>query len=119
MRARLVTAAGGALALAVALGACTENTGHDDDVLDPTRSAPARSRPTRRTQGPAPEVPGATRGGTVTIMRESKISHLDPQRAYSFAGLMGAQLYARTLTTFNDDGKGKSPWSATWPRRPA
>ena len=40
--------------------------------------------------GPAAEVPGATKGGTITIIREAKISHLDPQRVYSFAGLMNA-----------------------------
>ncbi|WP_246278048.1 ABC transporter substrate-binding protein [Phytohabitans rumicis] len=56
--------------------------------------------------GPATEVPGATKGGTFTIIRESKISHLDPQRVYSFAGLMNAPLYARSLTTWKDDGKG-------------
>ena len=107
MRARLVTAAGGALALAVALGACTKNTGQDDDVLDPNqvRTGAIATDPTD-SKGPAPEVPGATRGGTFHILRESKISHLDPQRAYSFAGLMGSQLYARSLTAFTDDGKG-------------
>jgi peptide/nickel transport system substrate-binding protein len=56
--------------------------------------------------GPAPEVPGATKGGTLTILRETKISHMDPQRVYSFAGLMAAPLYARYLTTWKDDGKG-------------
>ena len=107
MRARLVTAAGGALALAVALGACTENTGQDDDVLDPNqvRTGAIATDPAD-SKGPAPEVPGATQGGTFHILRESKISHLDPQRAYSFAGLMGSQLYARALTAFTDDGKG-------------
>ncbi len=107
MRARLVTAAGGALALAVALGACSENTGDSDDVLDPdqVRTGAIATDP-KDSLGPAPEVPGATKGGTFHILRESKISHLDPQRAYSFAGLMGSQLYARTLTAFTDDGKG-------------
>ncbi|MFD1325015.1 ABC transporter substrate-binding protein [Micromonospora sonneratiae] len=57
--------------------------------------------------GPAPEVPGAKKGGTFTIIRETKISHLDPQRVYSFAGLMNAPLYSRYLTTWKDDGKGK------------
>ncbi|WP_233600915.1 MULTISPECIES: ABC transporter substrate-binding protein [Micromonospora] len=52
-------------------------------------------------------MPGATKGGTFTILRETQISHLDPQRVYSFAGLMAAPLYARYLTTWKDDGKGK------------
>jgi peptide/nickel transport system substrate-binding protein len=56
--------------------------------------------------GPAPEIDGATKGGAVTIIRETPISHLDPQRVYSFAGLSAAPLYSRFLTTFKDDGKG-------------
>jgi peptide/nickel transport system substrate-binding protein len=106
-RMRAALAAGGALALVAGLGACSENTGQNDDAVDTTTprtgaiaTDPAESR------GPAAEVPGATKGGTVYILRENKISHLDPQRTYSFAGLMGSQLFARTVTAFKDDGKG-------------
>jgi peptide/nickel transport system substrate-binding protein len=56
--------------------------------------------------GPAAAVAGAAKGGTFYILRQTKISHLDPQRIYSFAGLLGSALYARTLTTWKDDGKG-------------
>ncbi len=89
------------------LGACSENTGQGDDVVDTdTARTGAIATDPKDSLGPAPEVPGATKGGTVYILRESKISHLDPQRTYSFAGLMGSQLFARTLTAFKDDGKG-------------
>ncbi len=107
MRIRAALAAGGALALVVGLGACSENTGQDDDVVDTdTARTGAIATDPKDSLGPAPEVPGATKGGTVYILRESKISHLDPQRTYSFAGLMGSQLFARTVTAFKDDGKG-------------
>jgi peptide/nickel transport system substrate-binding protein len=56
--------------------------------------------------GPAAPVAGATPGGTIHILRETQISHLDPQRVYTFAGLLTSQLYARRLTAFKDDGKG-------------
>jgi peptide/nickel transport system substrate-binding protein len=107
MRIRAAMAAGGALALVVGLGACSENTGQGDDVVDTnTARTGAIATDPKDSLGPAPEVPGATKGGTVYILRESKISHLDPQRTYSFAGLMGSQLFARTVTAFKDDGKG-------------
>ncbi|MET9297999.1 MULTISPECIES: ABC transporter substrate-binding protein [Micromonospora] len=107
MRARLATAMGGAMALVVALSACSKNTGDSGDSVDTNkpRSGAIATDP-KDSLGPAAEVPGAAKGGTFYILRESKISHLDPQRVYSFAGLMGSQLYARFLTTFKDDGKG-------------
>ena len=83
----------------LALGACSKNTGTDTAAVRPTPSGRrrARSRPTPKDSlGPAPEVAGAAKGGTFTVLRENKISHLDPQRIYSFAGLMNAPLYART-----------------------
>ncbi|MFI6327885.1 ABC transporter substrate-binding protein [Micromonospora chersina] len=107
MRARLATAMGGAMALVVALSACSKNTGDNADNVDTNkpRSGAIATDP-KDSLGPAAEVPGAAKGGTFYILRENKISHLDPQRVYSFAGLMGSQLYARFLTTFKDDGKG-------------
>ncbi|MEU1684328.1 ABC transporter substrate-binding protein [Micromonospora sp. NPDC005707] len=107
MRARLATAMGGAMALVVALSACSKNTGDNGDKVDTNkpRSGAIATDP-KDSLGPAAEVPGAAKGGTFYILRENKISHLDPQRVYSFAGLMGSQLYARFLTTFKDDGKG-------------
>lgn len=107
MRLRAALAAGGAVGLVVALGACSKNTGEGDQAVDTgTARTGAIATDPKDSRGPAPEVRGATKGGTVYILRENKISHLDPQRTYSFAGLMGSQLFARTLTAFKDDGKG-------------
>jgi peptide/nickel transport system substrate-binding protein len=95
-----------ALALVLAVGACSE-TKEEGPTADQNRTATGViATDPKDSLGPAPEVPGATKGGTFTIIRESKISHLDPQRVYSFAGLMNAPLYARSLTTWKDDGKG-------------
>lgn len=106
MRARRFTAVGGAIALVVALGACSENTGEGAAVDDERVTTGVIAMDPQDSLGPAPEVPGATKGGTFTVLRETKISHMDPQRVYSFAGLVAAPLYARYLTTWKDDGKG-------------
>ncbi|HEX5540972.1 MAG TPA: ABC transporter substrate-binding protein [Micromonospora sp.] len=106
MRARMVTATGGAIALVVALGACAENKGEGTTVDTDRVTSGVIAMDPKDSLGPAPEVPGATKGGTFTIMRETQISHMDPQRVYSFAGLMAAPLYARYLTSWKDDGKG-------------
>ncbi|MFD2767392.1 ABC transporter substrate-binding protein [Micromonospora eburnea] len=106
MRARVVAAAGSAFAVALALGACSKNTGTKTDVDTERKTTGVIATDPKDSLGPAPEVSGATKGGTLTILRETQISHLDPQRVYSFAGLMGAPLYARYLTTWKDDGKG-------------
>jgi len=105
MRTRILIAACGAFAIVVALSACSQNTGTQDtgsssaDAANPTQTGVIATDPLD-SMGPAPEVPGGAKGGTFTIIRELKIPHLDPQRVYSFAGLMNAALYARTLTTW-------------------
>ncbi|MFG2058214.1 ABC transporter substrate-binding protein [Micromonospora sp. NPDC048930] len=107
MRLKRATAAGGALALLVVMGACSENKGTGGNTgADRVQSGTIATDP-KDSLGPAPEVPGAAKGGTFRVIRETKISHMDPQRVYSFAGLMNAPLYARFLTTFKDDGSGK------------
>src|SRR5690349_8595436 len=96
------------VAVAVLLGGCTDNKRTDDEGDNGvTRSATgAIATDPKDSKGPAPQIPGASKGGTVTVIREAKISHLDPQRVYSFVGLNASQLYARRLTTFKDDGQG-------------
>lgn len=106
MRSRAVLAAGGVLALTVALGACSENKNTESDVDTDRVATGAIATDPKDSMGPAKEVAGATKGGTFTVIRQTKISHMDPQRVYSFVGLNTAPLYARFLTTWKDDGKG-------------
>ncbi|MEU8374233.1 ABC transporter substrate-binding protein [Micromonospora sp. NPDC048894] len=106
MRPRAAAAAGGAIALVVALGACSENTGEGTTVDTGRQQTGVIATDPKDSQGPAAEVAGAAKGGTFTVIRETPISHLDPQRTYSFAGLMANPLFARYLTTWKDDGKG-------------
>ena len=97
---------GGVLAAALMVSACSNNTGQDTAVKGVRASTGSIATDPADSLGPAPAVEGAAEGGTLFVLRESAISHLDPQRIYSFAGLMNAQLYARTLTAFKDEGKG-------------
>ncbi|SCE92890.1 peptide/nickel transport system substrate-binding protein [Micromonospora matsumotoense] len=106
MRPRAAAAVGGAIALVVALGACSENTGEGTTVDTERQQSGVIATDPKDSQGPAAEVAGAAKGGTFTVIRETPISHLDPQRTYSFAGLMANPLFARYLTTWKDDGKG-------------
>lgn len=106
MRARAGVAAGGAVVLMVGLGACTKNTGEGTGVDTTRTQTGVIATDPKDSLGPAPEVPGAVKGGDFHIIRETKIVHLDPQRTYSFVGLMTTPLYSRFLTTWKDDGKG-------------
>ncbi|MFV2100024.1 ABC transporter substrate-binding protein [Micromonospora sp. LOL_024] len=103
---RRVVAAGGVIALVVSLGACSENTGEGATVDPGRRQTGVVATDPKDSAGPAPAVPGARAGGTFTIIRETPIAHLDPQRTYSFVGLLAAPLFARFLTTWKDDGAG-------------
>lgn len=107
MRTRATAVASGALALIMMAGACSKNTGEDTTTATDRAQTGTIATDPKDSLGPAPEVPGATPGGTLRILRESKIAHLDPQRIYSFAGLMNAPLYSRFLTTWKDEGKGQ------------
>jgi peptide/nickel transport system substrate-binding protein len=106
MRLRAAAAVGGALALVVGLSACTKNNGQGDKVDTSKKTTGVIATDPKDSLGPAAEVPGAAKGGTVTILRPTKISHLDPQRVYSFAGLENAPLYSRFLTTWKQKEDG-------------
>lgn len=109
MRMRAAAAAGGALLLAAALAACSKTTEDPNSGPDIDRAQTGSiATDPKDSRGPAAEVPGAQKGGTIYVIRETKISHMDPQRAYSFIGLLTASsLYARSLTYWKDTGDGK------------
>ncbi|MFF8641941.1 ABC transporter substrate-binding protein [Streptomyces sp. NPDC015345] len=57
-------------------------------------------------KGPAPEVEGAQKGGTIYGVAEDDVSHMDPQRIYFAYNSSVAMLYARALTGYYIDPKG-------------
>lgn len=92
---------------ATGVAGCTANHGGADDktTRQPVTSAidtnPAHSR------GPAPPVPGARRGGTLYALQEQDFEHLDPQNVYISDSESVSQMYARSLTMFAEDSKGR------------
>jgi peptide/nickel transport system substrate-binding protein len=56
-------------------------------------------------KGPAPAVPGAKKGGTVTDLEPSDFNHLDPGQLYVSNQLAIAPLFSRTLTNYQIDPK--------------
>ncbi|MEU4208778.1 ABC transporter substrate-binding protein [Streptomyces sp. NPDC026206] len=57
--------------------------------------------------GPAPEVPGAKKGGTVGVLQRDAFNHLDPGQIYYSDVLTNQMLYNRTLTSYKVDDKSK------------
>ncbi|MEU3874466.1 MULTISPECIES: ABC transporter substrate-binding protein [Streptomyces] len=57
--------------------------------------------------GPAPEVPGAKKGGTVAVLQRDAFNHLDPGQIYYADTLTNQMLYNRTLTSYKIDDKGR------------
>lgn len=58
-------------------------------------------------KGPAPESPGARKGGTVTVLQRDAFHHLDPGQIYYADMLAHQMLYNRTLTSYKIDEKGR------------
>ncbi|MGI5530229.1 ABC transporter substrate-binding protein [Streptomyces syringium] len=57
--------------------------------------------------GPAPEVPGAKKGGTVGVLQRDAFNHLDPGQIYYADVLANQMLYNRSLTSYKVDDKGR------------
>lgn len=56
--------------------------------------------------GPAPEVPGAVKGGTIKVIDLDDLVHLDPARIYISSYQDASQMITRTLTGYRQqDGK--------------
>jgi peptide/nickel transport system substrate-binding protein len=108
-RSRLVAAAGTALVLAAGgLAACSENKGDTGSEQEQTKqTTSAISTDPKDSQGPAPEVAGAKKGGTLRLIQEADFEHIDPQRTYIVNGMAVQQMFLRTLTMFKEDGQGK------------
>ncbi|GIG60204.1 ABC transporter [Longispora fulva] len=106
MRRSAVQLVVGALAVGLALTGCesTRNAGGTDDkpaqqdiIIDHAGKAPT----------PAPEVPGAKKGGQILWLEDGEFQHFDPQQMYYSDSLdAGTQVMFRMLTTFVEDPNG-------------
>lgn len=98
----------GILAVALVAAGCSKNTGENDGSGDTTEASTQTATLVDDAQGPAPEVPGAKKGGTVTIYTSGDFEHLDPQQNYVVpAQTTGTNLLYRTLTNYRENGDGK------------
>ncbi len=108
MRPRIAIATFGALAVIASLGACSSNKGTDtSSSSDSKKQSGAIATDPKDSQGPAKEISGASKGGTINILQEDDYEHLDPQRTYVVQAFAIEQLFSRTLTSFKEDGSGK------------
>jgi peptide/nickel transport system substrate-binding protein len=58
-------------------------------------------------RGPAPAVPGAKAGGTITVLLADDLEHLDPARAYVSSAQLTNLMLQRTLTAFRTAAPGR------------
>jgi peptide/nickel transport system substrate-binding protein len=69
--------------------------------------APTATAVTTTVNGPAPAVPGAVKGGTLTILNQGDFEHVDPARNYVGGTLDFYRFFIRTLTQYRTF-KGKT-----------
>ena len=108
MRARTRTLTGVLAAAALAAAGCSPTTddGGGDDQKTKTQSG-SISYEAADNQGPAKDVDGATRGGTLTVMQPADFEHLDPARNYVNVQQVAGGLLYRALNGYKEDGSGK------------
>ncbi len=98
---RLHIAVATATVVALGLAACgspSKNGGGANSSSGPVSEQHALTDPNAK--GPAPEVPGAKHGGTLTVMAESTPNTIDPTNIYYTDGQEIGRLIFRTPTQF-------------------
>ncbi|MBP2404936.1 ABC transporter substrate-binding protein [Streptomyces syringium] len=112
-RRRASFAATALAAGALVLAACSDGGGgsgkdKDSGPGDDKTTASNYSIGTKAdSAGPAPEVPGAKKGGTVGVLQRDAFNHLDPGQIYYADVLANQMLYNRSLTSYKVDDKGR------------
>ncbi|WTO33313.1 ABC transporter substrate-binding protein [Streptomyces achromogenes] len=95
-----------ALATAAALLLCSCSAGAGTDPHQNSTAAKSGRRLTATlgtaedSRGPAPKVPGAREGGTLTIANPVDYTHLDPQKIYAGEAYSTSLLWGRQLTQY-------------------
>lgn len=108
MRRSARVAAAGGLVLALALTACSQNTGDGDGAADDTKQGSLDIIGTEAdSTGPATPVADAKPGGTINYVGQTDFVHLDPSRTYVGSYMMvGSGLLWRTLNGYRENGDG-------------
>jgi peptide/nickel transport system substrate-binding protein len=95
-----------ALAVGLAAAGCSKNTGGNGPGDNSQAPVPVVIDTQGTSPTPAPEVPGAKPGGTVTWLQISAPEHLDPQQIYVTDALTIETLLYRHLTNYIEDPNG-------------
>ncbi|MET9415095.1 ABC transporter substrate-binding protein [Streptomyces klenkii] len=111
---RLASSAAALAAGALVLSACSSGGGgggggdkSEGPGSDKNTSANYSIGTKEDSAGPAPDVPGAKKGGTVGVLQRDAFLHLDPGQIYYSDMLANQMLYNRTLTSYKVDDKGR------------
>ncbi len=103
MRRKLGAALIGTLAVALAASGCQTNTGGSGDKTDAPK-VDNLFQVDDTAKGPAPEVPGAKKGGVVTVIGSADFDRGAPWANYRGDGIMASsQLLVRTLTNYYEE----------------
>lgn len=96
-----------ALAVSLAAAGCSRNEGSSSNEREEQKPANVILDTKGEAKGPAAEVEGAKKGGTINVFQDGDFEHLDPAGVYvSNAGAVTAQLIYRTLTNFVESPTG-------------
>ena len=106
MRYRVRAVAIGALALSLVVAGCSKNSGSTGDNGGNQKQQAITIDTKGTTPVPAPEIPGAKPGGTLTWLEDGAIEHTDPGQMYVTDAQSLATLIYRTLTGYIEDPNG-------------
>lgn len=97
MRSTWRIATVGLLVVGLGASACSKNTGNTPEETE-KKKLDAKLIYVDDAKGPAPQIPGAKKGGTITILHNADFDHFYPPATYrGDAILVGTQLTLRTL----------------------
>ena len=102
MRRKLALLSIGALGVAIAATGCTNTTNNGDQNAKTTVQSSVVSYDPKDSTGPAPAVPGATKGGTLYNLENADFDHLDPARSYVNVQQVVGTLITRSLATYKE-----------------
>jgi peptide/nickel transport system substrate-binding protein len=100
-----------AATLMIAVAACGSPSSNKDNQgggnVDLGKAREKATDPTAK--GPAPEVEGAKKGGTITVLSDVTPDTFDPTNTYYVDGNQIEKLYFRALTQYRLEGPGLKP----------
>ena len=104
---RITAVAATVMLAAVACGSPSSNSGNKGDTNNVGGAQAKATDPTAK--GPAPDVDGAKKGGTITVLSDVTPDTFDPTNIYYVDGNQIGKLFYRALTQYRLDGPDHKP----------